>query len=133
MNCYSCPQLMVPPVILLFSSFLPQGQQRLACDAEAATSTVEYKPKSLLAVEGSVLMDALAIALLLAGGLDCTARAPSKRCATGAAPRAAVDGGGALLTAVARSRGKHSQPMLERKPINGGLDPASPDQARDQN
>ena len=55
MNYHSCPQLMVPPVILLFSSFLPQGQQRLA------------------------------IALLLAGGLDRTARAPSTRCATGAA------------------------------------------------
>ena len=27
MNCHSYPQLMVPSVILLFSSFLPQGQQ----------------------------------------------------------------------------------------------------------
>ena len=94
MNCHSCPQLMVPPVILLFSSFLPQGQQRLACDAEAATSTVEYKPKSLLAVEGSVLMDVLAIALLLAGGLDRTARAPSTRCATGAAAERLLTGVG---------------------------------------
>ena len=34
-----------------------------------------------------------------------------------------------MLTAAARSRGKHSQLMLERKPINGGSDPASPDQA----
>ena len=39
----------------------------------------------MLAVEGSVLMDELAIALLLAGGLDRTARAPSTRCATGGA------------------------------------------------